>query len=269
MSFNVGSIVIQVAFSGNGLIAITTGFSTLLETMQNTDTYAVKRNGPRTEIPCKPLPVFDCTDLESVRRAFHSAVSHPFQQAWLPETETGFYPGKVRLGWRERSLMVFAEMTDRDIFNGATGTNQNMWELGDVFEMFFKPAEMKSYVEFQVTPHNQHLQLHYPDAGAVERARKMGMFADFLIWDEVFHSQTWIETNRNRWQLYAEIPALSVSGSSESLEGTRWQFSFGRYDYTRGVGEPVISSTSLHAKPDFHRQHEWNMLIFKTGRTSD
>ncbi|HVU09005.1 MAG TPA: hypothetical protein VHG89_10720 [Verrucomicrobiae bacterium] len=230
--------------------------------MQNAESFVAVLPSWPDSIQCELLPAFDRTDHEQVRRAFQSAVVLSFQQAWLPAEEAGFFPGEVRMGWRERSLLVFAELTDLDIFHDATGANQRMWELGDVFEMFFKVAEMESYVEFQVTPHNQRLQLHYPDADAVERVRKSGRFADFLIRDEVFHSQTWIEPQLNRWQVYAEIPADAVCGSNEPMENTQWLFSFGRYDYTRGVTEPVISSTSLHAKLDFHRQHEWGVMTF-------
>ena len=216
------------------------------------------------EIRCQPLPWFDRNHLESVRHAFTSAAALPFQQAWLPEAEADFCPGEVRLGWRERSLMVFAEMTDREIFNDATGPNERLWESGDVFEMFFKSFEMESYVEFQVTPHDQRLQLRFPDVQAVGQARESGRFADFMIQNDLFLFQTWIDSGRNRWLVYAEIPTTVVCGSDEPIENTRWRFSFGRYDHTRGLKEPVISSTSSHARPDFHRQHEWDTLIFKT-----
>jgi hypothetical protein len=232
--------------------------------MENTKSYATGLAGLQAEIRCETLPFFDHNDLESVRRVFQSFEPFPLQQAWLPKTQAGFSPGEVRLGWRGRSLMIFAELTDMDVFNDATGFNQYTWELGDVFEMFFQFAEMESYVEFHVTPNNQHLQLHYPTAGAAEWARKNERLTDFMIWNEEFHSKTWIESQMYRWYVFAVIPARAVCGSNESIKNTRWRFSFSRYDYTRGVKEPVISSTSCHAKPDFHRQHEWGVLIFKT-----
>src|SRR5665213_2440691 len=230
--------------------------------MQNMETYAAARPEQLVEIPCAPLPLFDRADRESIGRAFEPAAVLPFQQAWLPETETGFSPGDVRLGWHEHSLMVFAELSDLDIFNKATGSNQRLWELGDVFDMFFKSIETESYVEFQITPHNQRLQLRYPNRNAAQVARSMRSLDEFLVSDEMFHSLTWIENGR--WHIFAQIPALTVCGSNEPIENTQWHFSFARYDHTRGVKNPVISSTSLHSQPDFHRQHEWDTLIFKT-----
>jgi hypothetical protein len=214
-------------------------------------------------IVCEPLPAFDSTQLEAVRCAFQSVTPCLFQQAWRDEEEAGFSPATVRTGWRENSLLVFAELADADIFNDATGMNQRTWELGDVFEMFFRAATRPSYLELHVTPGNQVLQLRYADDGSARRARETGRPEEFLISREVFHSRTWIENKARQWNVLAEIPAQAVCGSDESLENTQWHFSFGRYDYTRGIQAPVISSTSPHAQPDFHRQHEWGVMTFK------
>jgi hypothetical protein len=229
--------------------------------MQNTQLYQMHRPVLAPEVACEPLPAFNPLDLESVRSAFQSATPISFRQAWLDETEAGFAPATVRLGWHEHSLLVFAELMDADIFNAATGTNQPTWELGDVFEMFLQSVEKESYVELHVTPHNQRLQLRYPGGGAAEFAREMSRLEEFLVPDKMFDSVAWIENGK--WHVFAEIPALTVCGSDKSIANMQWRFSFGRYDYTRGMKEPVISSTSPHALSDFHRQHEWGMMTFK------
>ena len=198
-----------------------------------------------------------------MRSAFQSATPCLLQQAWRDDNAAGFSPAVVRTGWRGSSLLVFASLMDMDIFNDATKLNQRTWELGDVFEMFLQSASKESYVEFHVTPHNQRLQLRYNNGRAAEEARRTGSLEDVLIWGEAFYSITWIEKRRCHWYVYAEIPALAVCGSDEPIENTQWRFSFGRYEYARGIKEPILSSTSPHAKPDFQRQHEWGVLTFK------
>lgn len=219
------------------------------------------RSARLQEIICEPLPSFDARNLEAVQCAFRSAASCSFGQAWLGHEEPDFAPGVVRLGWRDSALLVFAELTDADLFNSATALNQRAWELGDVFEIFLRAAESDGYIELQVTPNNHRLQLQYRSAADVQLARKAGALGDFLIWSNAFHSRTWISDKG--WNIYAEIPALSVPGADERPENTQWRFSFGRYDYTRGRKEPVISSTSPHGAPDFHRQQEWGVITFK------
>lgn len=213
------------------------------------------------EIRCEPLPLFDSTNVASVRQAFSSATPCPLQQAWRNTVEPGFAPAVVRVGWRDNTLLVFAELTDADIFSSATRLNQRAWELGDVFEMFLRSTEKESYAELQVTSNNQRLQLRYPDAAAIETARRTRNIENVLVPGEAFHSRTWISDGA--WQVYAEVPALTVCDSDLSLENTRWHFSFARYDYTRGMIAPVISCTSPHPKADFHRQSEWGVLTFQ------
>jgi hypothetical protein len=214
-------------------------------------------------ISCEPLGAFDRANLEDVRRAFHSVTPALFGQAWREENQVEFSPASVRVGWRGNSLLVFAELADRDIFNRATELNQRTWELGDVLEIFLGSIEDASYAEFHVTPGNQRLQLRYGDSHSVARARKNGELGEFLIPGEAFRSTTWIENHLQQWSVFAEIPASAVCGADARIGNAPWRFSFGRYDYTRGAAEPCISSTSPHAEPDFHRQQEWGVLTFK------
>jgi hypothetical protein len=170
--------------------------------------------------------------------------------------------GYVSVGWRKNSLLVFAELADADIFTRATAHNQRMWELGDTFEIFLQPEDSGNYVEFHITPDNWRLQLCFPDTAALRRAQAANVFDGFLLPDGVFRSHVWTQPEYRRWFVYAEIPAASVSGMSESLAESRWRFSFSRYDHIRGRRAQILSSTSPHPVPDFHRREDWGTLRF-------
>jgi hypothetical protein len=214
---------------------------------------------------CGPLPTFDKTDWRAICHAFEGAASQALGQAWLTEPEAGFMPAVVKVGWREQSLLVLAELTDSDIFTHAARSNEKLWELGDVFEIFLRPAEQQSYFEFHVAPSNLTLQLRFPNAAAVAQVRKTESIDDLLIHDAVFQSRTWVQSEARRWFVFAEIPVATVSEQNKSLPGSRWFFSFCRYDYSAGSTTPIISSTSAHTKPDFHRQDEWGAMLFQSG----
>jgi hypothetical protein len=217
------------------------------------------------ELACEPLPAFDATELATVQRAFRAAAPCALQQAWLDRPEAGFAPAVVRTGWRDRTLLVLAELTDADIFNGARELNDRAWELGDVLEIFLRPADQERYVELQVTPENQRLQLRFGSRAELEASRTTGQLDAHFVWGEAFRSTTWIEAGV--WHVYAEIPAETVCGANVPLDHARWRFSFSRQDYTRGVAEPVLSSTSPHPEADFHRQEDWRVMIFRGTRT--
>lgn len=221
---------------------------------------SVSRPGPL--VTCRRLPAYDAGDLAAVRRAFAAASLCDLGQAWQASVSAHFAPGRIRVGWREDTLLVFAELTDQDVFTRATAPNQRMWELGDALEIFLRPDRQTAYVEFHVTPKNLRLQLRIPDTATLRRAQAANVFDEFLVPGDAFQSAVWVQPEAQQWFVHAVIPAGRVAGPGRLAAGDRWHFSFSRYDYTRGIGEPVISSTSPHAVADFHRQQEWGELVF-------
>lgn len=214
-------------------------------------------------IDCRPLPAFRADSLAAVRAAFGGATAVPLQQAWRDVNEPDFAPGIVRTGWGPGALLVFAELTDRDIFTRAERHNDRFWQLGDTFEMFLQPDDEPAYVELHVTPSNLRLQLRF-SAPPTSDAASGDPFETSLIRADVFHSRTWIASSDGLWCVLATIPWAVVTGQAPAsqLGGGNWRFSFSRYDYTRGREQPVISSTSPHAQPAFHRPDEWGTLRF-------
>jgi hypothetical protein len=213
-------------------------------------------------IKCPKLPPFAAADLITVRRAFAGAPTCAMHQSWRSELEPEFAPGKIWTGWRDEILLILAELTDADIYTTATQPNQRLWELGDAFEVFLRPADQEAYSEIQVAPNNQRLQLRYASAAAVAQARKINSVADALVHDISFQSRTWVQPESRCWLALVEIPTASVCDHPCPLPGSQWHFSFGRYDYTRGRSEPVISSTAALSQADFHRLEEWGILQF-------
>ena len=211
---------------------------------------------------CPELSTFDPADLTAVVRAFGLAPALVMNQPWRAEIEYDFAPATVWTGWRQETLFVFAELTDADVSTQATGPNQRLWELGDVFEVFLRPEHQIAYAELQVAPNNQRLQLRYASAEALEHARRTNSLDEALL-PIAFHSRVWLRPDMRRWYVLAEIPAAAICDHPGELAGSTWQVSFCRYDYTRGRSEPVISSTSPLTRPDFHRQAEWGTLIFQ------
>ena len=199
-------------------------------------------------VACRRLDGFDKTDLASVRRAFGSAPACALGQAWLAAAQLELRPATVRFGFSVDALFVFAELEDDDIYSKASRLNERAWELGDSLEIFLHAEGASSYAEFHVTPGNQRLQMRIPIPRPKERPPE-----EMMVPGELFDSSVWIEAGR--WRVLASIPFASSEGRPTS-------FSVSRYDYTRGRPEPVLSSTSPHARCDFHRREEWGALRY-------
>jgi hypothetical protein len=219
----------------------------------------------RPVIKCSELPEFCIPSPESLALVFKAAPVCKLGQPWLRSVDPDFAPGDVRVGTLGENLCVFAQLTDADIFTQASGPNQRLWKMGDTFEIFLRPSTQEAYLEFQIAANNQRLQLRYAGLNHVEAVAEIGGFESCMLPDGIFESCTWtrIYEETKRWFVYARIPASVVLDKPMVLAGSQWFFSFGRYDYTRGREEPIISSTSLHAEPDFHRQHEWGVIVFE------
>ena len=214
------------------------------------------------QLKCREVPAFNADKLDEIRAAFLRADDCGLRQAWLAAPEPDFTPATVRAGWRGNSLLAFVELEDADIITRATAHNQRMWELGDVLEIFLSPENSASYVEFHITPNNLRLQLHFSDTATLRQAQAENRFDHLLLPDGVFHSRAWVQAEDKKWFAFAEIPTAIVCGADTPLAGMKWCFSFSRYDCVRGRSEPIVSSSSPHAQPDFHRREEWGTLIF-------
>ena len=219
---------------------------------------------PPYQLACRRLPGFDPGSWESVAGAFCEAQSCHLQQSWLPDQQPGFRPGRVRTGWTDEALIVFAELDDDDIFNPATRLNEHFYKHGDVFEMFLRPMGQESYYEFHVGPQNQKFQMRVPSAGDFAALQKgAGIPPAWMISQRVIETRVEVCAKASQWKVLAAIPFDMVGEVGAPQAGSQWLFSFCRYDYSRQKPGPVLSSTSPHQQPvSYHSQAEWGVLAF-------
>lgn len=197
--------------------------------------------------------------LSQAREAFAGAQPLSMSQTWRGSPEPGFRPATVRVGWQDERLLVLAELDDDDIWTAATGHGQRFWELGDTFEIFLAAAGVTKYIECHVTPLNQRLQLRFPLEGPA--ALGPDPFVNALVPGDDFDSRVWLADDGRGWIALAAIPGTFAGLPQGPLAGSTWRYSFSRYDASSGTATPVISSTSPHPVPSFHRQQEWGTLL--------
>lgn len=196
----------------------------------------------------KRLPFSPTAKISEVQSLFSDHKPMLLKQSWLPTPQEDHLPANVRVAHYNSTILAFAEIPDIDIFNLADAPNLKTWTLGDVFEIFLQPETRSDYFELHITPENFRLQYHFESVGALPST----------LDDGIFESQTWIQHEESRWFVLARIPfSLLKIAPTEGL-----RFSFCRYDAFRSGKPPVISSTSNHPVPKFHRPSEWETMIF-------
>lgn len=215
------------------------------------------------ELECRRVSLKKDDSWEAVTSAFSRSPECCMGQEWLVNRHPKFRPAVVRAGWADGELLVYAEMDDDDPFNPMVEFNGMLYEHGDVFEIFLRPEDQDAYFEFHIGPENQKFQLRIPSRNAFAEARQNhGIPPDWFVWKPVIFSRVIVEPAGRRWKVLCAIPFGLVAEKSVPAPGSRWRFSFSRYDYTRGQKNPVHSSTSPHKKLNFHIQEDWGTLIF-------
>ena len=208
------------------------------------------------KILCPKLPIFDIRDHGVVRTAFAGAPVLQMQQAWREQPEENFMPALVQLGWSGDNFLIFAQLTDDLLYTSSTEDNQILCSYGDVFEIFLGDASGPSYVEFHIAPNGKRLQLLWPDSESYPKVgSKEADLGSFLIDPPIFQFSQWAECNI--WCVCASVPGATLLPPGIALEGRTLRASFCRYDYSSASEPPVLSSTSPHVVPSFHRQQEW------------
>jgi len=205
------------------------------------------------------LASFEESDWESISTAFEHAPLLVQGQAWRETPEENLRPGTVRIGWQPGALVVLASLEDGAIFTAATGDNQHLWSLGDVFELFLRDLDREEYLELHVAPNGHRLQLRFPDSQAIQDLRNGdNKLEDYMVNAPLFDFS--IRTVSGGWEVLARVPLTSLGIPAERKSGISLLASFSRYDYSDGESQPVLSSTSAHKELNYHRQQEWTRL---------
>ncbi|MEX2606973.1 MAG: carbohydrate-binding family 9-like protein [Kiritimatiellia bacterium] len=213
-------------------------------------------------IPCPRVHLNLKDEWQQVRSIFHAVPPTPLRQAWREDPEPEFRPASVRCGRDDQALWIYAVLEDEDIRNPVQENHQPAFEFGDVFEIFLRPLGGTTYYELHVTPHHHIFQLRIPSSEAFYQQRNSGLNPDWAVLEPLFSSRVNIQAEKQQWQVLVRVEFAKLDHKTPPQPGTEWRISFSRYDYSQDRNFPVLSSTSHHTKIDFHRQEEWNRMIF-------
>lgn len=193
-------------------------------------------------------------------RSLSEAVPVLLGQAWLPSPENGFLPGSVRVAATAAEISVDARLDDRDVFTEVREGCCRLWELGDVFEMFFLRPGDGFYSELHVAPDGRLAHLRIPLDRAPELRAGEVKPEEFFVSPPGFSAVVDVATTG--WSVRSSIPVAAISAAGPIRAGERWKVSFSRYDAAPGRHRAILSSTSRLVRPDFHAIDCWNELCF-------
>ena len=232
---------------------------------------------PKTAATTPPAPApiaFECRWLEGSITLDGKADEPAWRRAQvitnfaMPWLGAGAHPAptatKARLLWDRDFLYFHAEMQDHDIYASETNHDGYLW-LGDVFEIFLKPAkDKKGYYEFEFNPANATLDMFLPSRGG-------GGFNRFKS-DGAFHLESnvrldgtlnnYLDTDKG-WSVEGRIPWKDFARTGGRPEpGEEWTFALCRADFSVGQDDPALSTSAPLQRLDFHNFESYSPLRF-------
>ncbi len=169
--------------------------------------------------------------------------------------------GSVKFLWNEKGLYVRGEFQDSDIVAEGTKDQEHHYTLGDLMEVFLKPAAQTWYWELYATPQKLKTAFFFPGGGRLflpscaENPSDLSVDA-FLQgtlnqWKD--RDQGWIAT------MFVPIQTLTSQGDSFG-GGSHWKVLLGRYNYSRYLRQVEHSSAPQLSALSFHLQEEYATL---------
>ncbi len=212
--------------------------------------WAAKRWTPRTAMEApSALPVGAAVGWKPLLR--HQRKGEPLRG--------DFHPGWARLGWNVSVLVAEFAFAGNGAGNRARGLNERAHLLGDVGEIFLQWAGADRYIEIQVTPENQRLQLGWSGERIAAVRKGQATLEDFTISDP-----DWVQSVTTVaptfWSARVVVPAAAIlAGGREFDPETALLAAVGRYDYG-GRETPILSaSTDFRGQP-FHTRAAWHRV---------
>ncbi len=181
-------------------------------------------------------------------------------QGWRSEPESGLQRGTVSLGWDRCALWVVAELPDAAVFSHSEADNQKLWELGDVCEIFLQRRRQVEYLELHVSPNGHQAHWRWTEERFAKVREGHLPLAECLADARAFTAEVRDLTGEAGWGVRVRIPAGVFAPGLFWQPGEELWVSCSRYDADAQGRNAILSSTSPHRKPSFHRRDEWRMV---------
>lgn len=198
-------------------------------------------------------------DFPAARRQITGGPWH-MGQAWLDAEHPGLRVASVHFAWEPDAFWVLAHLPDDDIATASTADNQDLWSLGDVFEIFIERDGIPAYLELHTSPAGHRLHLAFPRDWREKIQSGTATLDTFRQHPVGFPSLVNKPEGENAWEVLAKVPSKILAPSEPLAAGQILNASFCRYDAGSNGEKAILSSTSPHSKPNYHHRHDWRKI---------
>ncbi len=197
------------------------------------------------------------------------APAYPFSvpAAASPALSVPVETGDVRYAWDDTYFYVAARFADSDLVAEGEKDGLPQFQLGDLLEVFLKPANDTYYWELYATPLNKKTRYWFPGRG---RLGLPSCFADKDVGMVVAaQNRGTVNDWRDRdveWTVEMAIPRAELTAYGAKFgPGEPWLVLAARYNYSRWLARqgPELSAGVPLDQVNYHLQEQYAKLVLE------
>ena len=128
--------------------------------------------------------------------------------------------GTVKMLWNNRYLYVGAEMEDSDVVAEGKADQTHLYQMGDLVEVFLKPANETFYWEIYGAPNNMKTCFFYPGRGRLFIPSCAEYRSDIIVTASVDGTlNDWRDRDRG-WSVEIAIPVEILTGLGTTFDNS-------------------------------------------------
>lgn len=188
---------------------------------------------------------------------FHLSVAELAEAKGKDVTETG----EARVCWDDNNFYLAVKFMDSDIVAEGTEDQLHHYLMGDLAELFLKPADQTWYWEMYVTPAGRKTTLFFPGRGRLGLKSAENNPGGLRVAAQCQGTLNSWEDKDTSWTGEMAVPIKDLTARGETFRaGSKWTILIARYNYSRYLPWKELSMTPQISKTNYHQLEDYAIL---------
>ena len=184
-----------------------------------------------------------------------------FSVAEIGEGKSLTEAGEARVCWDDKYFYLGVKFADSDIVAEGTEDQLHHYQMGDLAELFLKPADKTWYWEMYVTPAGRKTTLFFPGRGRLGLKSSEDNPGGLRVAAQCQGTLNKWEDKDTSWTGEMAVPIKDLTARGETFgPGSRWTILVARYNYSRYLSWKELSMTPQISKTNYHQLEDYAIL---------
>lgn len=173
--------------------------------------------------------------------------------------------GAIKLLWDDKYLYVGAQLDDSDVVAEGKEDQAHLYTMGDLIEVFLKPAQESYYWEIYGAPNNKKTCFFYPSRGCLFiPSCGEHKYDDLNVGATVDGTLNEWKDKDKGWAVEIAIPISELTRYGAKFDNpTNWTILVARYNYSRYLPTKELSAYPLLSAPSYHIYEDYAKLLLE------